>query len=221
MILARLRRPSARIDARVVPSVVISVALAATMIDLAVGNADKIGEKHLSEVSHTAVSVLADLPARVDAGRLTAEAARAEGARILTAPRFEESGQLYRVDFGHSHRPSVQARLGGPEQAGSGGCERAEDPCGDDQDLPNQALQRPDLFFPQARARDARAEDRPWAALQALGQDRRHRVLQRSVTPAPPCQGARLRKRRHAQALPRGRAAPRPPSACGPSPAWL
>ncbi|SDF88858.1 methyl-accepting chemotaxis protein [Rhodobacter capsulatus] len=89
---------SARIYAIVALAALSLIILSETLLRFAVSNAYEMREQHLSDVTDTAIGVLIDLEAQVQAGTLSPDQARAEGARRLTALRFDNSGYFYVLD---------------------------------------------------------------------------------------------------------------------------
>jgi len=89
---------SARIYAIVAIAAIALVILSETLVHFAVKNAYDMREQHLSDVVDTAIGVLSDLEAQVQAGKLTAAEAKAEGARRLTGLRFDKSGYFFILD---------------------------------------------------------------------------------------------------------------------------
>ena len=89
---------SARIYAIVALAAFALVILSETLLHFAVENAYEMREQHLSDVTDTAIGVLVDLEAQVQQGKLTRPEAQAEGARRLTALRFDKSGYFYVLD---------------------------------------------------------------------------------------------------------------------------
>ncbi|ETD89595.1 methyl-accepting chemotaxis protein [Rhodobacter capsulatus] len=89
---------SARIYAIVALAAVSLIILSETLVRFAVSNAYEMREQHLSDVTDTAIGMLIDLEAQVQAGSLSADQARTEAARRLTALRFDKSGYFYVLD---------------------------------------------------------------------------------------------------------------------------
>jgi len=93
-----LFRISARLYAIVALAGVALVLLSEALLHFAIENAYEMRRLHLSDVTDTAISVLSDLQREVDAGTLTLAAAQSEGARRLSALRFDGSGYFYAID---------------------------------------------------------------------------------------------------------------------------
>ena len=94
----RLFGISARIYAIVAVAAVVLLVLSETLLYFAINNAYEMRRQHLSDVTDTAVSVLDDLQAQVEAGKMTLDAAQAEGVRRLTALRYDTAGYFYVLD---------------------------------------------------------------------------------------------------------------------------
>ena len=105
---------SARIYAIVALAAFALVALSETLLHFAVENAYEMREQHLSDVTDTAIGVLADLQKQVDSGQLSLSAAQAEGARRLSALRFDKSGYFYALD----HKGVIRAHATMPQWIG-------------------------------------------------------------------------------------------------------
>ncbi|SOB93225.1 methyl-accepting chemotaxis protein [Rhodobacter maris] len=96
--MSRLTGISARIYGIVAVAALALVILSETLLNFASNNAFEMREQHLSDVTDTAISVLAELQAEVDAGTITAEEARTEGAKRLTGLKFDKTGYFYAFD---------------------------------------------------------------------------------------------------------------------------
>ncbi|MEJ1998336.1 MAG: methyl-accepting chemotaxis protein [Maritimibacter sp.] len=98
MLKKALSSLSARFYAIVALAVLMTAILSWVLVNLAVDNAYAMREKHLSDVTDTAVSVLAELEAQVADGSMTRDEAMAEGRRRLTDLSFGDSGYFYVFD---------------------------------------------------------------------------------------------------------------------------
>ncbi len=101
MLRNRLSSLSTRFYAIVVLSIALTAILSQVLLSLSVDNAYKMRNLHLADVSESAVSVLLDLQAQVEDGKLTLEDAKAEGQRILLAMRYGETGYFFAYDGDH------------------------------------------------------------------------------------------------------------------------
>lgn len=98
MVKKLLSRLSARIYAIVALSVVLTAVLSEVLVSLAVDNAYTMREKHLSDVTDTAISVISEINAQVTDGTLTREQAMEEARAHLTDLNFGETGYFYVFD---------------------------------------------------------------------------------------------------------------------------
>jgi len=97
--LAFLSRIHTRIYAIVLISVLALAVVAEIMLHLAVTNAYELRERHLSDVTDTAISMLAELQAEVEAGKIDLAQAQAEGRRRLTELRYGGAGYFFVLDM--------------------------------------------------------------------------------------------------------------------------
>ncbi len=93
-----LSRLSTRFYAIVALAVLMTAVLSVVLVSLAVDNAYAMREKHLSDVTDTAVSVLTELEAQVADGSLTRDEAMAEGRKRLNDLTFGDGGYFYAFD---------------------------------------------------------------------------------------------------------------------------
>jgi len=112
---SRLFGISARIYAIVALAALALVILSEVLLHFAVQNAYDMRRQHLSDVTDTAIGVLADLQAQVEAGTMPLATAQAEGARRLTALRYDTSGYFYVLD----HQGVMQAHPTMPQWVGT------------------------------------------------------------------------------------------------------
>ncbi|MFD2173725.1 methyl-accepting chemotaxis protein [Rhodobacter lacus] len=97
--MTRLTGISARIYGIVAVAALALVILSETLLNFASNNAFEMREQHLSDVTDTAVSVLRELQDQVEAGTMTAEQARIEGAKRLTGLKFDKTGYFFAFDM--------------------------------------------------------------------------------------------------------------------------
>ncbi|WP_406735814.1 methyl-accepting chemotaxis protein [Thioclava sp. GXIMD4215] len=88
-------RISTRIYSIIVFSVLTSLAIAVTMFSFMVRNTYEMREAHLRDVVDSNVSQLVALQEDVAKGRRTLDEAKAEGARILNAARYDDGNYLF------------------------------------------------------------------------------------------------------------------------------
>ncbi|TQD32190.1 methyl-accepting chemotaxis protein [Rhodobacter capsulatus] len=111
----RLWGISARIYAIVALASLSLLVLSETLLHFAVGNAYEMRQQHLSDVTDTAVSILAELQKQVEAGEMDLAAAKAEGAKRISGLRFDDSGYFFVID----HSATVQAHPVKPDWVGT------------------------------------------------------------------------------------------------------
>ncbi|ETD81589.1 methyl-accepting chemotaxis protein [Rhodobacter capsulatus] len=111
----RLWGISARIYAIVALASFSLLVLSETLLHFAVGNAYEMRQQHLSDVTDTAVSILAELQKQVEAGEMDLAAAKAEGAKRISGLRFDDSGYFFVID----HSATVQAHPVKPDWVGT------------------------------------------------------------------------------------------------------
>ena len=96
--LAFLSRIHARIYAIVLISALALAVLSEVMLHLAVENAYAMREKHLSDVTDTAISMLAELQEEVAAGKIALPAAQEQARLRLTELRYGGDGYFFVFD---------------------------------------------------------------------------------------------------------------------------
>ena len=111
----RLWGISARIYAIVALASLSIVVLSETLLHFAVTNAYAMREQHLSDVTDTAISILAELEEQVAAGEIDLATAQAEGARRVSGLRFDESGYFFAID----HKATVMVHPFKPDWIGT------------------------------------------------------------------------------------------------------
>ncbi|MDD8024217.1 MAG: methyl-accepting chemotaxis protein [Paracoccaceae bacterium] len=96
--LSKLYKIPARIYAIVAIAAISLTILSEVMLNSAVTNAYDMRQRHLNDVTDTAVSLLTELQKEVEAGARTLADAQAEGQRVLGALRFDTAGYFYAFD---------------------------------------------------------------------------------------------------------------------------
>lgn len=111
----RLWGISARIYAIVALASLSIIVLSETLLHFAVKNAYDMREQHLSDVTDTAISILAELEKQVADGEMDLATAQAEGARRVSGLRFDQSGYFFVID----HQATVMAHPFKPDWIGT------------------------------------------------------------------------------------------------------
>ena len=89
----------ARIYSIVFASILASAAIGLTMYVLVVNNVYSMREKNLRDVVDIAVSELSTLNARVTAGEITLDQAKADGAAFISTLRYDNGNYLFAFDY--------------------------------------------------------------------------------------------------------------------------
>nr|WP_253949381.1 methyl-accepting chemotaxis protein [Mangrovicoccus sp. HB161399] len=96
-------KPSFGIGAKIYTLIAVSVAVSALLVialnERVAEYVYQLREVHLRDVVDASVSQLSALQARVDAGEITLEDARAEGARIIGSARYDNGNYLFAADY--------------------------------------------------------------------------------------------------------------------------